>query len=199
MPRRETIWAALGLVLAVALAAALSAGGDGFGSLLVARLEAAETCEFQTFATNVVEGRFQWLECGDYCHLGITIDNGDERRYLVAGEAQDFTVRPGARIRVTADVVRFHLEEGGYCERTEVATSLEPLDADDPRLPESCPDRTYETYVVEGEFERLECVDYCHLSLTVNGNERRYVVPGGGGVAPKPGAKIRVVASLRQY
>jgi hypothetical protein len=110
------------LALALALAAALAAGAPGASAQ-----ERPESCPDVLLATEVVEGAFEDLECGDLCHLWIKMPDQTVRELLAGGDVQDFEGPPGAKVRVTVETSQLYDHYEG-CATEEVAVAIERAD-----------------------------------------------------------------------
>ena len=110
-----------------AAAPAASAGGDAADAVLVAQLEGEDVCPSILYSTEVVEGAYDGVECGDFCYLSLKLPNGSYASYGASGDVQDFEARIGAKVRVTVEKRQqmTGIEDLGYqCEDIELATEI---------------------------------------------------------------------------
>ena len=118
------------MCLAIALLAATpaaSAGEAAADAVLVAQLEGESACPSVLYSTEVVEGTFEGIECGDYCHLNVKLADGSYPDYLAAGDVQEFEARIGAKVRVTVEkrqVMLYGDGEPDQCTDIELATEI---------------------------------------------------------------------------
>ena len=111
------------MCLAIALLAATpaaSAGEAAADAVLVAQLEGESACPSVLHSTEVVEGVFQAIKCGDLCRLHVKLADGSEPDYLASGDIQEFEASSGVRVRVTVEKRQELLGVSGEPERCAV-------------------------------------------------------------------------------
>jgi hypothetical protein len=85
-----------------------------------------------------IEATFSDFVCGDYCHLSVKLDNGQDGEFLAGGDIQEVVetpnsvYKPGTRIRLTLEENQWEEPEGDpseACMQAVVATSISVINA----------------------------------------------------------------------
>jgi len=87
------------------------------------------TCPKKVLDTGTIEGIFLGVECGDFCHAGVKLANGEEFYLLASEEAvkKAFGAGTGQRVSIQYQLEQFWNEFAGDCDRTEVFVSGKKL------------------------------------------------------------------------
>jgi hypothetical protein len=85
----------------------------------------AETCENKTLGSGTGKGTYLGMDCGDYCHIYVKLDSGEETSYLAGGNTQSFKGSKGSHVSFSFDQVQFfEAFEGTDCLQAEEMTSI---------------------------------------------------------------------------
>ncbi|MDR2076664.1 MAG: hypothetical protein LBP61_07015, partial [Desulfovibrio sp.] len=83
------------------------------------------TCPDKVLEEGSIEGVFQGVECGDFCHAAIELDNGEVFSLLADEEAvsKAFGSGTGQRVSAAYKVEQFWNEPANECSRLEIFAS----------------------------------------------------------------------------
>ncbi len=97
-------------------------------------------CPEKVLDTGTVEGLYQGVECLDFCHVFITLDNGRELDFLWGeDDANKYFGQKGNRVSVNYELFQFWNEFGAECMSAEFITSGKIVDGTSPPPPKPGP------------------------------------------------------------
>lgn len=98
--------------------------------------QSQKMCTEKVLDTGMVEGLYGGVICGDFCHVSIRLDNGEEFS-LIEGpaDAEKLFDKIGNRVSATYELQQFWNEFGGECARTEVLKSGKIIKVAQPAKP----------------------------------------------------------------
>ena len=105
-----------------------------------AHAQSQKRCPEKVLDSGTVEGLYGGVMCGDFCHVSIRLDDGEEFS-LIEGpvDAAELFGQMGNRVSVTYELQQFWSEFGNDCLRTEVLKSGKILVSASPAKPPVAP------------------------------------------------------------